>query len=74
MIYRKITALPANPRGCQHGLYYLHHGGMLHSHNRRRVRRGILFRGSCLWALLFFTSSLELVSRVVLQGDMHEET
>lgn len=24
MIYGKITTLPAQPRGCQHGLYYLH--------------------------------------------------
>lgn len=72
VIYGKITPLPANPRGCQHGLHDLHHGGRLHSHNWRRVRRGRLFRGSCLWALLFFTSSMELVSLVVLHGDMYE--
>jgi len=41
---------------------------------RGKVRRGRLFMGSCPWALLFFASSLELLSSVKLQGDMCEAT
>lgn len=45
---------------------------MLTTHKKVRMAR--LFMMSCLWALLFFSSSLELLSPVVLQVDMYEET
>lgn len=48
---------------------------MLHSHDTREGEKGLTFHGELpLGVAIFFPSSLELVSLVVLQGDMYEET
>ena len=54
LIYWKITTLPANSHGCQRGLYYLHHGGMLHSHYMREGEKGQTFHGELPLGIAIF--------------------
>lgn len=55
MIYWEIMTLPANPRGCQHGLYFLHHGGMLHAHNMQEGEKGQAFHGELPLGIAIFS-------------------
>lgn len=56
------------------GLYYLHRGGTLRSHNMREDEKGQTFHEEPPLGTANFASFLGLVSPVVLQGDMDEET